>query len=107
MRESTQDMYAMQADQQGNVGTTQYNQGKMGRGNYRGRGRGKVIGKGQGPIICYRCNQHGHFARECTRPNFTCLFCKYHEHVIEDCPTLLQRIGPWPFPITLPLPLPL
>ena len=56
MQERTQDMYAMLADQQGNVGTVKYNQGRVGRGNYRGRGRGRVIGRGQGPITCYRCH---------------------------------------------------
>ena len=85
-------MYAMQVDQQGNVGFAQYDQGRMGHGNYRGRGRGRIPGKGQGPITCYKCNQQGHFARDCARPNFTCLFCKSCEHVIEDYQALLQRI---------------
>ena len=31
-------------------------------------------------------------SRECPRNNVICLFCKSYEHVIEDCPTLLQRI---------------
>ena len=42
-------MYAMQSDQQRNAGTVQYDQGRMGHGNNRGRGRG-LIGRGQGPI---------------------------------------------------------
>ena len=50
-------MYAMQADQQGNVGAAHYDQGKKGRGNYRGRGRGGVAGQGQGPLTCFRCHQ--------------------------------------------------
>ena len=46
MQERTQDMHAMQADQQGNVGDAHYDQGRMGHGNYRGRGRGRggVVG---------------------------------------------------------------
>ena len=44
MQERTLDMYAMQADQQGNVSTAHYDQGRMGRGNYRGRGRAEVDG---------------------------------------------------------------
>ena len=85
-------MYAMRATQQRNARTTQYDQGRMGHGNYRGRGRGGVIGRGQGPITCYIYNQQGHISRDCNRPNFTCVFCKSREHVIEDFPTLLQRI---------------
>ena len=64
----------------------------MGHGNYRGIGRGRAIGRGQGQIMCYKCNYQGHYARECNIPNFTCVFCKSHEHVIEDYPTLLESI---------------
>lgn len=59
MQERTHDMYAMQTDHQGNVGTAHYDQGRMGCGNYRGkvRGGGGAPSEGQGPLTCFRCHQ--------------------------------------------------
>ena len=38
MMERTQDVYAVQSDQQNNAGNAQYDQGRAGRGGFRGRG---------------------------------------------------------------------
>ena len=38
MTERTEDVYAMQSDQQDNVGNAQCNQGRIGRGGFRGQG---------------------------------------------------------------------
>ena len=38
MSEKTQDIYAMQTDQQNNTGNAQYNQGRVGQISFRGRG---------------------------------------------------------------------
>ena len=78
MVERTQDVYAMQSDQQQNTGTTQYDQGRAGRGGFRG----------QGPITCYRCGQQGHYARDYNKQTTICQYCKSHEHIVEECPIL-------------------
>ena len=48
MMERTQDVYAMQSDQQNNTGTAKYDQERSGHGNFRGRGRGGRGGRGGG-----------------------------------------------------------
>ena len=91
MMERTEDVYAMQSDQQQNTSTTQYDQGRVGRGGFRGRGRGEGIGRGQGPITCYRHGQQGHYARDYNKPTTICQYCKSHEHTVEDCPILQNK----------------
>jgi hypothetical protein len=44
-----------------------FNQGNRG-GFGRGRGRENCGIGGRGPIICYKCNQQGHLARDCENP---------------------------------------
>lgn len=41
----------------------QSNNGYRGRG--RGRGRGRERGRGRGPVVCWKCNQPNHVARNC------------------------------------------
>ena len=57
MMEITQDVYATQIDQQNNTSTTQYDQGRVGRGGFRGHGIGGGFGRGRGQIIYYNCGQ--------------------------------------------------
>lgn len=72
MMERTQDVYPMQSDQQQNIGTVQYDHGRVGHGGFRSRGRGGVIGRGRGPITCYCYGQQGYYARDYTKPITIC-----------------------------------
>lgn len=90
MIERTQDVYAMQSDQQ-NTGTAQYDQGRAGRGGFRGRERGAGFGRGRGKINFYSCGQQGHYARDYTNPTTICKYCKSYDHVIEQCPILQNK----------------
>lgn len=90
MVERTQDVYAMQSDQQQNIAIAQYEQGRVGRGGFRGRGRGGGNGRGRGPITCYHCGKQGHYARDYNKSTTICQYYKSHEHIVEDCP-ILQR----------------
>lgn len=88
MMERTQDLYAMQSDQQNSTGTAQYDQGIAGLGNFRGRGRGGGFGRGCEQVICYNYGQQGQYARDYTNPTTTCKYCKCFDHVIQECPIL-------------------
>ena len=33
-----------------------------------------------------------HYARDCQSPTTTCNYCKYYDHTIEECPTLIAKI---------------
>lgn len=36
---------------------------------------------------CHRCNEEGHYARECPNaPAMTCRECDSPDHVVKDCP---------------------
>ena len=92
MMEITQYVYAMQSDQQNNTSTTQYGQGREGRGGFRGRGRGGGLGRGCGQVICYNYGQQGHYARDCTNTTTTCKYCKSYDHFIEECHILQAKM---------------
>ena len=91
MIERTQDVYVMQSDQQNNAGNAQYDQGRAGRGGFRGHGQGRGFGRGSGQIIFYNCGQQGHYAQDYTNSTTTCKYCKYYDHVIEECPILQAK----------------
>lgn len=40
------------------------------------------------PVICFRCNREGHFARDCTMSNLNlkCYVCHQPGHVMRQCP---------------------
>ena len=61
-----------------------------GRGGGFGGGRGGGFGGGRGGRggICYRCQQPGHLARDCTNPEAppTCYKCSKPGHIARDCP---------------------
>jgi hypothetical protein len=96
MHEISRDIYKIQGEVQQEGNTTQYN--SPGRGNFnphggfRGRGTGGGMGRGQGQIICYNFAQLAHLERDCQNPCTTCIYCNSFEHVIEECPTLLEKL---------------
>ena len=91
MSERTQDVYAMQSDQQNNTGNVQYDQGRVGQGGFRGLGRGGGFVRGRTLIICYNCEQQGHYVRECMNPTTSYKYCKSYDHVVEECPILQAK----------------
>ena len=78
-----QDVYVMQSDQQNN--NVQYDQGRDGRGGFRGHGRGGGFDRGRGQIIFYNYGQQGHYVRNYTTPTTAYKYCKSYDHVIEEC----------------------
>jgi hypothetical protein len=50
------------------------------------------MGQGRGQIICYKCMQTGHLARDYQNPFTTCNYCNYFEHVIDDFSVLLSKL---------------
>ena len=55
------------------------------------------INKGGFPFRCYRCNQDGHKANECSKPKPTlppCIYCKKNNHKSEVCRFKPQNIPP-------------
>lgn len=73
----------------------------------------KICGKKHGGVcnktnvVCYRCNQKGHFANECSNPrlNITCYKCGKPGHVSRECKTpiqssnLMRLTAPPPLPV--------
>jgi hypothetical protein len=50
------------------------------------------MGQGRGKIICHNCTQPGHLERDCQNPCTTCSYCNSFEHVIEECPSLSDKL---------------
>ncbi|KAL8115621.1 hypothetical protein AgCh_022211 [Apium graveolens] len=47
-----------------------------------------VCTQARAPLKCYRCDQVGHLANNCTRPNVTCFQYGKVGHIRKDCPIL-------------------
>jgi hypothetical protein len=50
------------------------------------------MGRARGQIICYKCAQPSHLARDCQNPCTTCIYYNSLEHVIEYCHVLLAKL---------------
>ncbi|KAI5150092.1 hypothetical protein NEAUS05_2026 [Nematocida ausubeli] len=42
--------------------------------------------------VCYRCNQSGHLARDCSRPMLACYICKKTDHKKTECPRYFCKL---------------